>query len=216
MCARRDFELAHRVGDVRHGVDEQPHAQLRREAARQIELGSLRAVPRRGNRRSADCASRPAVRPLRMICSSTVGGCEQVPSSSVAMMARATFKWAPRSGRERQITPAPARTRSGYSWFAVRSSGSLFRAGAGIESPPLTERYRSGHNGTDSKSVEGITSLRGFESHPLRHFIFAKARCAGPPPTVHALPAAQRRRTDDRRAGPTPLHSPPRAPHCQP
>src|SRR5690606_290756 len=38
-----------------------------------------------------------------------------------------------------------------------------------IESRPLTERYRSGHNGTDSKSVEGITSLRGFESHPLRH-----------------------------------------------
>ena len=27
-----------------------------------------------------------------MICSSTVGGWEQVPSSSVAMMARATFK----------------------------------------------------------------------------------------------------------------------------
>ena len=33
----------------------------------------------------------------------------------------------------------------------------------------LTEGYRSGHNGTDSKSVEGITSLRGFESLPLRH-----------------------------------------------
>ena len=39
----------------------------------------------------------------------------------------------------------------------------------GIECAPLTERYRSGHNGTDSKSVEGITSLRGFESLPLRH-----------------------------------------------
>jgi hypothetical protein len=31
------------------------------------------------------------------------------------------------------------------------------------------ERYRSGHNGTDSKSVEGFTALRGFESLPLRH-----------------------------------------------
>ena len=38
-----------------------------------------------------------------------------------------------------------------------------------IECAPL-ERYRSGHNGTDSKSVEGITSLRGFESLPLRQF----------------------------------------------
>jgi len=27
-----------------------------------------------------------------MICSSTVGGCEHVPSRSVAMMARAAFK----------------------------------------------------------------------------------------------------------------------------
>src|SRR3954469_16215617 len=41
-------------------------------------------------------------------------------------------------------------------------------AGSAIESPPFAERYRSGHNGTDSKSVEGITSLRGFESLPLR------------------------------------------------
>ncbi len=32
----------------------------------------------------------------------------------------------------------------------------------------LTEGYRSGHNGTDSKSVEGITALRGFESLPFR------------------------------------------------
>ena len=76
--------------------------------------------------------------PARMICSSTVGGCEHVPSSSVAMMARAIFKWAPRSRRwTRQITPAPARTRSGYSWFAVRSVWVSFWAGAGIESPPL-------------------------------------------------------------------------------
>src|SRR5690606_32863453 len=30
-------------------------------------------------------------------------------------------------------------------------------------SPRGQERYRSGHNGTDSKSVEGIASLRGFD-----------------------------------------------------
>jgi hypothetical protein len=47
---------------------------------------------------------------------------------------------------------------------------------AGIECAPLTERYRSGHNGTDSKSVEGITSLRGFESLPLRHSIKRPSR----------------------------------------
>jgi hypothetical protein len=31
------------------------------------------------------------------------------------------------------------------------------------------ERYRSGHNGTDSKSDGGRELPRGFESHPLRH-----------------------------------------------
>src|SRR5262245_28211266 len=81
--------------------------------------------------------------PARMICSSTVGGWEQVPSRSVAMMARAAFM----SGG-RVLHPRQASCR--------------------IRLPP--ERYRSGHNGTDSKSVEGITSLRGFESLPLRHF----------------------------------------------
>ena len=30
------------------------------------------------------------------------------------------------------------------------------------------ERYRSGHNGTDSKSVGGFAAPRGFESLPLR------------------------------------------------
>jgi hypothetical protein len=33
----------------------------------------------------------------------------------------------------------------------------------------VQERYRSGHNGTDSKSVGGFIAPRGFESHPLRH-----------------------------------------------
>src|SRR5512146_363130 len=32
-----------------------------------------------------------------------------------------------------------------------------------------TERYRSGHNGADSKSDGRVKPARGFESHPLRH-----------------------------------------------
>ena len=32
------------------------------------------------------------------------------------------------------------------------------------------ERYRSGHNGGDSKSSVRPKAYRGFESHPLRHF----------------------------------------------
>src|ERR1700739_3367344 len=31
------------------------------------------------------------------------------------------------------------------------------------------ERYRSGHNGADSKSDGRVKPARGFESHPLRH-----------------------------------------------
>ena len=31
------------------------------------------------------------------------------------------------------------------------------------------ERYRSGHNGADSKSAVPGDRYRGFESHPLRH-----------------------------------------------
>src|SRR5450631_3747982 len=38
----------------------------------------------------------------------------------------------------------------------------------------LTERYRSGHNGADSKSDGRVIPARGFESHPLRHF-FSKS-----------------------------------------
>src|ERR1700685_893356 len=36
------------------------------------------------------------------------------------------------------------------------------------------ERYRSGHNGADSKSDGRVIPARGFESHPLRHF-FSKS-----------------------------------------
>ena len=50
------FELAHCVGDVRHGIDEQPHAQLGGEAAGQIEFRALRTRRRPGSRRSAGCA----------------------------------------------------------------------------------------------------------------------------------------------------------------
>ena len=35
--------------------------------------------------------------------------------------------------------------------------------------PP--ERYRSGHNGADSKSDGRVKPARGFESHPLRHLL---------------------------------------------
>jgi hypothetical protein len=35
--------------------------------------------------------------------------------------------------------------------------------------PP--ERYRSGHNGADSKSDGRVKPARGFESHPLRHLV---------------------------------------------
>ena len=34
-----------------------------------------------------------------------------------------------------------------------------------------TERYRSGHNGADSKSDGRVKPARGFESHPLRHHL---------------------------------------------
>ena len=33
------------------------------------------------------------------------------------------------------------------------------------------ERYRSGHNGADSKSDGRVKPARGFESHPLRHAV---------------------------------------------
>jgi hypothetical protein len=45
----------------------------------------------------------------------------------------------------------------------------LIAAWSFITKRKTLERYRSGHNGTDSKSVEGLTALRGFESLPLRH-----------------------------------------------
>src|ERR1700678_4816324 len=38
--------------------------------------------------------------------------------------------------------------------------------------PP--ERYRSGHNGADSKSDGRVIPARGFESHPLRHLICSR------------------------------------------
>ena len=40
----------------------------------------------------------------------------------------------------------------------------------GIACDKIKERYRSGHNGADSKSAVRLTADRGFESHPLRHF----------------------------------------------
>ena len=73
--------------------------------------------------------------PARMICSSTVGGCEHVPSSSVAMMARAAF-----TGRDYQ--PGPRLTipgnplkdgRPAAIWVsAVRADGKAFNPRAGF------------------------------------------------------------------------------------
>ena len=39
----------------------------------------------------------------------------------------------------------------------------------------LKERYRSGHNGADSKSDGRFIPPRGFESHPLRQFSILQA-----------------------------------------
>ena len=39
----------------------------------------------------------------------------------------------------------------------------------------VMERYRSGHNGVDSKSICPVKSgARGFESHPLRQILLRK------------------------------------------
>ena len=93
------------------------------------------------------------------------------------MMARAAFKagssvpWratvysaAPASGTATSVTPHADRK----NFRGAANRGCVFVNGW-YRMRALTERYRSGHNGTDSKSVEGITSLRGFESLPLRH-----------------------------------------------
>ena len=72
------------------------------------------------------------------------------------------------------------------------------------------ERYRSGHNGTDSKSVGGITAPRGFESHPLRHankkapsgaFLFAGRRVVRQNPPGFGPSSAQRCETALAQAG---------------
>src|SRR5450631_112469 len=55
--------------------------------------------------------------------------------------------------------------------------------------PP--ERYRSGHNGADSKSDGRVIPARGFESHPLRHFFsksFPVLNAAPDFPTASLLP----------------------------
>src|SRR5215831_6688506 len=44
---------------------------------------------------------------------------------------------------------------------------------AGQIVPP--ERYRSGHNGADSKSDGRVIPARGFESHPVRHVLSGHA-----------------------------------------
>src|SRR5476649_3003125 len=54
----------------------------------------------------------------------------------------------------------------------------------------LTERYRSGHNGADSKSDGRVIPARGFESHPLRHLICSRFNglLRSPFPTAKLLP----------------------------
>src|SRR6516164_4143968 len=48
---------------------------------------------------------------------------------------------------------------------------------SGLEYQPPMERYRSGHNGADSKSDGRVKPARGFESHPLRHSCASRVRC---------------------------------------
>src|SRR5207302_5376797 len=50
------------------------------------------------------------------------------------------------------------------------------------------ERYRSGHNGADSKSDGRVKPARGFESHPLRHAV--TYRCEREPPSQDIFRAA--------------------------
>src|ERR1700723_3349612 len=55
----------------------------------------------------------------------------------------------------------------------------------------VKERYRSGHNGADSKSDGRVIPARGFESHPLRHLIFEaflRLESLGSFPTAKLLP----------------------------
>ena len=103
----------------------------------------------------------------RMRSSSGVG-CEHVASSRVVSSPRRTFKFfpAPRYSAPGIVPVAPAR----------RAGGA--RGPAAIECAALAERYRSGHNGADSKSDGGIIAPRGFESHPLRQSSFAAAAVA--------------------------------------
>src|SRR5579863_8461673 len=53
------------------------------------------------------------------------------------------------------------------------------------------ERYRSGHNGAESKSDGRVIPARGFESHPLRHFFcesILRLESLGLFPTASLLP----------------------------
>ncbi len=77
----------------------------------------------------------------------------------------------------------------------------------------LPERYRSGHNGADSKSDGGLAAPRGFESHPLRQIstlvyllrffsytAFPPRKRSLPPPSF-ILPSTQGRPRTARRRG---------------
>src|SRR5712671_6132724 len=59
--------------------------------------------------------------------------------------------------------------------------------GAAGQVPPARfppERYRSGHNGADSKSDGRVIPARGFESHPLRHSVCSESRGRAPAPQL--------------------------------
>src|SRR5688500_10141684 len=123
-----------------------------------------------------------------MICSSTVGGCEHVPSRSVAIMAKAAFKCAVGSGARGAIAYMGAGRATGRRHMETdcRKSGRAIRrfppADLAYRIAALLERYRSGHNGADSKSVEGITSLRGFDKICREQILDSgKAGAAGAP-----------------------------------
>src|SRR5438309_7225024 len=54
------------------------------------------------------------------------------------------------------------------------------------------ERYRSGHNGADSKSDGRVKPARGFESHPLRHAVTYRCERESPSQDIFRAAAAAR------------------------
>ena len=115
----------------------------------------------RGLRAAAPGAPRP---PLRL--PSPLGGRRYLRAP---FSVNANPHWPQMLGLEYQLT-APGSRRMALNTAPIDHNAAFsrdFRAG--------TERYRSGHNGADSKSDGRVKPARGFESHPLRHLHLAES-----------------------------------------